>query len=241
MTRTTIGTLLPIPLLVLLLAGAGCRHDGPAGVTPTAPEVDGAQAGDASGSSGETQTTTATDVPAVLGATIQLPPPGETQPRWLNATVTTGPDGWFMAGCVSQLVGVCHWNPRFPLDDGERRAYAEHISAIRAMPRCEPVGFAPDDYSFDLDLDGEARAGHIPRSWFGEGDAPSAPNDGSDPCMAEVYLAWWIYSTLAAHGHTGPSGAPAEPLPRCSEACCGPDDRTPDPSGAIECCFCNTP
>jgi hypothetical protein len=238
MTRTTIGTLFPIPLLALLLAGGCCRHDGPAGATPAAPEANGTQAGDASGTSADTRTTTSADVPAVLGATIRLPPPGETQPRWLNATVTTGPDGWFMAGCVSQLVGVCRWNPRFPLDEAEQRAYAEHIAAIRAMPRCEPVGFAPDDDSFDLDLDGQARAGHIPHAWFTEGDRSGPPNDGSDPCMAEVYLAWWIYTTLAAHDHVNAVGAPAEPSPPCSESCCAPDDRTPDPSGAVECCFC---
>jgi len=43
------------------------------------------------------------------------------------------------------------------------------------------------------------------------------------------------------NGHTRPNGPPAEPLPPCSEACCAPDDRTPDPSGAIECCFCEPP
>jgi hypothetical protein len=32
--------------------------------------------------------------------------------------------------------------------------------------------------------------------------------------------------------------ARADTTPPCSPACCAPDDRTPDPTGAVECCFC---
>jgi hypothetical protein len=217
MMHRTAGTLFPIPFLALLAAGGGCRREGEAGAAQAAPA-------------------TATGAPAVLRAAIRLPDPGA--PRRLDATVTTGPEGWFMAGCVSPAAGECDSNPRFLLGEQERAAYAAHVAAIWAMPRCEPVGFAPDDCPFDLDLDGETRSGHIPRAWFEEDDEPGPPRDGSDPCMAEVYLAWWVYSTLAAHGRTGPDGPPSEPLPRCSEGCCGPGESMPDPSGHIECCFC---
>ncbi len=249
MTRRSASILLAVAFPALMLAVNGCRHDGASGITPAAPEATRAQpagtsgtpTGETSAAAGQLGTATGAGVPAVLGATIQLPPPGETQERWLSATVTTGSDGWFMAGCVSPRVGVCHWNPRFPLDEAERGAYAARIGAIRAMPRCEPVGFAPGDYAFDLDLDGEGRSGHIPQSWFVENHDPQPPNDGSDPCMAEVYVAWWIYVTLNAHGHVGPTAAQGVPLPRCHESCCGPDDHTPGPDGTVECCFCDTP
>ena len=109
------------------------------------------------------------------------------------------------------------------------------LAAVRAMPRCEPPGFAPDDLPFRFDLDGGVRSAHIPRGWFDSGREADAAGD--DPCLAEVRLAWWIFATFDRGPGTYDADAARE-LPPCSPACCAPDDLEPDPSGFIECCFC---
>ncbi|MBI5103762.1 MAG: zinc-dependent metalloprotease [Solirubrobacterales bacterium] len=59
----------------------------------------------------------------------------------------------------------------------ERREYARRIALVRAMPRCEPVAFGPNDFPFDLELDDDHRSAHIPHQWFPMGDdaGPPAP------------------------------------------------------------------
>ncbi|MBI4917498.1 MAG: hypothetical protein HY825_16785 [Acidobacteria bacterium] len=226
--------------MLATLGAGGCRKDGQAEATTGSPAAaDAAPApAEATEAAGEGDATEApAEVPAVLIATVQLPSPADA--RWLNATITAGPDGWFMSGCESAEVGVCRWNPRFALDDDERREYARRIALVRAMPRCEPVAFGPNDFPFDLELDDDHRSAHIPHQWFPMGDDAGPPNDDSDPCRAEVRLAWWIYETFDRHGRA--TSDAAGDMSRCSAACCSAAERVPDPTGAIECCFCGSP
>jgi hypothetical protein len=171
------------------------------------------------------------DVPARTSLAMDLPSPAD--PRWLTVSIETGGGEWRMTGCESNVVGggACHRTRLVVLDEEERRAFGDLIAGIQGMPRCEPFAHGPNCFTVRLALDDDLRNTCLPYEWFPRGEE-RGPLAGPDPCLAELRLAWWIYETFDRH-------ARADTTPQCSPACCAPDDRTPDPTGAVECCFCD--
>jgi len=137
-------------------------------------------------------------VPARIVAVIGVPgtPPGA--PRYLNVTVETSGSPWTLVGCVATVPRACYRTHRVILDAAARTELRAHIAAIRAMPRCEPEGFAPGDPAYSLDTGQEEWTGHLPA------DPAQIPGRTRDPCAATTALAWWIVQRFGVPGLTEP-------------------------------------
>jgi hypothetical protein len=147
------------------------------------------------------------DVPARTGLQMELPSPAD--PRHLTVTVETGDGDWRMTGCESTVAGACDKTHLVVLVEDERRAFADHIAAIDGMPRCEPLAILPNCLSIKLELDDDLRTTSLPLEWFPRGEE-RGPLGGSDPCLAELRLAWWIYETFDHRTREAEAGAAAD-------------------------------
>lgn len=121
-----------------------------------------------------------------IDAVIGLP--GEPTGRVLRVRVDLGGARPAIEGCVMETPLRCTRTRRVELDRAARAELEALLAAIRAMPRCEPVGFAPGDPEFALTLPGESRPrrGHLPR------DPSLIAERTDDACEAEHALAAWI-------------------------------------------------
>jgi hypothetical protein len=144
------------------------------------------------------------DVPARTGLQMELPSPAD--PRHLTVAVETGDGDWRMTGCESTLAGACDKTLLVVLDEQERRTFSDLIAAIDGMPRCEPLAILPNCFSIKLELDDDLRNTCLPLEWFPRG-VDRGPLGGSDPCLAELRLAWWIYETFDHRAREAEAGA----------------------------------
>jgi hypothetical protein len=170
-------------------------------------------------------------VPARLSLVLALPSPADA--RFLNVSIDAAAEAWNLTGCESNVAGACDRTRLCPLSAAERAAYAQAVAAVRGMPRCEPLGYDSNYFSVELTLDGQLRKTWMPPGWFRLAGGDGPPPAGADPCLAELHLAWWIYTAFDACGRP-----PAPAMPRCHESCCAPALQRPAPDGTIECCFC---
>ncbi len=172
-------------------------------------------------------------VPALLSLVLALPSPADA--RFLNVSLAVAGDAWNLTGCESNLAGACDRTRFCPLGGAERAAYARAVDAVRAMPRCEPLGFDDSYFSVELTFDDLVRRTWMPPGWFRLAGGDGPPPAGAEPCLAELHLAWWIYTAFDACSRApGPAAAP-----RCHESCCPPEQREPGPDGTVECCMCD--
>jgi hypothetical protein len=121
-----------------------------------------------------------------IEATIGVP--DEPSGRVIRATIDLGAPTLAIEGCFTDRGLRCTRTRRVVLGRAARAELDALLAAIRAMPRCEPIGFAPGDPDFAITLPGEAhpRTGHLPR------DPSLSPSRTDEPCEAEHALAAWI-------------------------------------------------
>lgn len=121
-----------------------------------------------------------------IDATIGLP--GEPAGRVIRVRIDLGQARPAIEGCFTDRGLRCTRTRRVELDRAGRVELDALLAAIRAMPRCEPIGFAPGDPEFAITLPDETRArtGHLPRD-------PSVVAARTDEvCEAVHALAAWI-------------------------------------------------
>ena len=116
---------------------------------------------------------------AEISADVGLPGVAD---RFVVVTVR----GRTIVGCVTSESRRCTRTRAIVLDAADRAELARLLAAIEAMPRCEPVGFAPGDLPFTLWIGDREARGHLPRA------RRDVPGRVDDPCEAEHALAWWI-------------------------------------------------
>ena len=145
-------------------------------------------------------------VPARVSLVLALPSPADA--RFLNVSLDVAADAWNLTGCESNVAGACDRTRLCPLGADERAAGARAVAAVRAMPRCEPLGFDDSYFSVELTLDGQLRRTWMPPGWFRLAGGDGPPPVGADPCLAELHLAWWIYTAFDACNRSSASAAP---------------------------------
>ena len=89
-------------------------------------------------------------------------------------------------GCITSASRICTRTRAIDLGPAARAELHRLLAAIDAMPRCEPVGFAPGDPAFTLTIGSRVAMGHLPA------DPALVGLRTDEACEAEHALAWWI-------------------------------------------------
>jgi hypothetical protein len=131
---------------------------------------------------------------------VTLAMPGPDAARFVTATLEQGPP-LAVFGCVSSVSGACRRTTQIELDHDAGAELDALVTAVRAIPRCEPEAIVPGDREYTLTLDGAPReyTGHLPAA-----EAELASRDAG-PCRADARLAWWVARWIASS-----SRAPSE-------------------------------
>lgn len=82
---------------------------------------------------------------------------------------------------------------RVTLTAEERAEYARLVAAVDTMPRCEPLARFPGEPTWAIDFDQHSDVG--PSLWFRDNGALMLRS--TDPCLAYVRLAHFVYATWA--------------------------------------------
>jgi len=113
--------------------------------------------------------------------------PGQAD-RFVVVTVRAGA----IEGCTTSASRICTRTRRVVLGRAARRELDRLLARIRAMSRCEPVGFEPRDPAFTLRIGARMARGHLPR------DPAHLGSRTDELCEAEHALASWIVRRFGA-------------------------------------------